>query len=127
VITLAPSFRFASRKPSSLLYHATPVLHFQYFPSPSEELKDKVLEAEIKAQRLRKQRRAILKRVKALGAREEANIEEMEADEAITEPRAPSIENSQGESLEGLLSPTGLSQVSFNSFDRTSLMPSGNG
>jgi hypothetical protein len=75
----------------------------------SEELKDKVLKTEIKAQRLRKQRRTILKRVKALSTREEANIEEIETDEVITEPPAPSTKDSQGEPLGGLLSPTGFS------------------
>jgi hypothetical protein len=41
-----------------------------------------VLEAEAKALRLRKQRRVILKKVRALGAREESNIEGLKMNEA---------------------------------------------
>jgi hypothetical protein len=48
----------------------------------SDDLKEKVLEVEVKALRLRKQRRVILKKVRALGAREKSNIEGLKMDEA---------------------------------------------
>lgn len=85
----------------------------------SEQLQAKALEAEAKAHRLRKQRRAILKKVRALGDQEEKNIEEMEADEAagMIPPPVPGPTGAQ--------SPTGLSQVSFGSFGRTSPVPTG--
>jgi hypothetical protein len=87
----------------------------------SDELKEKVLKAEAKALRLRKQRRVILKKVRALGTREESNIEGLEMDEAVAEALEPFTE----EQPQAALSPTGLSQVSFNLFDRTSLVPTG--
>jgi hypothetical protein len=49
----------------------------------SDDLKEKMLKAEAKALRLRKQRRVILKKVRALGAREESNIEGLKINEAV--------------------------------------------
>jgi hypothetical protein len=51
-----------------------------------------VLEAEVKALRLRKQRRVILKKVRALGARKESNIEDLKMDEAASAAFEPPIE-----------------------------------
>jgi hypothetical protein len=87
----------------------------------SDDLKEKVLEAEAKALRLRKQRRVILKKVRALGAREESNIEGLEMDEAVSAAFEPPAE----EQPQAAPSPTGLSQVSFGSFGRTSPVPTG--
>jgi hypothetical protein len=57
----------------------------------SDDLKEKVLEAEAKALRLRKQRRVILKKVRALGAREESNIEGLKIDKAASAAFEPSV------------------------------------
>jgi hypothetical protein len=70
----------------------------------SDDLKEKVLEAEVKALRLRKQRRVILKKVRALGAREENNIEGLEMNEAAFAAFEPSVERQS----QAVLSPTGL-------------------
>jgi hypothetical protein len=87
----------------------------------AEKARQEWLEAEMKAIRLRKKMRALQKRMRILGDREEQNIRDLEVDETLAEasatvsgPEAPS-------------SPTGFSQVSFGSlFDRTSPLPSGN-
>jgi hypothetical protein len=50
-----------------------------------------MLEAEAKALRLRKQRRIILKKVRALGTREESNIEGLKMDEAAFAAFEPSV------------------------------------
>jgi hypothetical protein len=50
--------------------------------SKAERLQDEALKAEAKASRLRRQRRALLKRLYFLDAREKMNIEELEQDEA---------------------------------------------
>jgi hypothetical protein len=76
-------------------------------------LQAEALKAETKAHRLRKQRRALLKKLKALGDREEQNIEEMEADEALATVSVP-------EPVPDPRSPTVLSQASFGSLSRTS-------
>jgi hypothetical protein len=57
----------------------------------SDDLKEKVLEAEAKALRLRKQRRVILKKVRALGAREESNIKGLKMDKAASAAFEPSV------------------------------------
>jgi hypothetical protein len=51
-----------------------------------------VLEAEAKALRLRKQRRVILKKIRALGAREESNIEGLKMDKAASAAFEPFME-----------------------------------
>jgi hypothetical protein len=87
----------------------------------SDDLKEKMLKAEAKALRLRKQRRVILKKVRALGAREESNIEGLKMNEAASAAFEPPVERQP----QAVFSPTGLSQVSFDSFDKTSLVPTG--
>jgi hypothetical protein len=87
----------------------------------SDDLKEKMLEAKAKALRLRKQRRVILKKVRALGAREESNIEGLKINEAASAAFKPSAK----EQPRAILSLTGLFQVSFNSFNRTSPVPTG--
>jgi len=47
----------------------------------ADDLQAKAIEAEAKAHRLRQQRRAILQKMKAMGDREETNIEASEAEE----------------------------------------------
>jgi hypothetical protein len=51
-----------------------------------------VLKAEAKALRLRKQRRVILKKVRALGTREENNIKGLKMDEAAFAAFEPLVE-----------------------------------
>jgi hypothetical protein len=51
-----------------------------------------VLKAEVKALRLRKQRRVILKKVRALGTREESNIEGLKMDKAAFAAFEPFVE-----------------------------------
>jgi hypothetical protein len=63
--------------------------------------------------------------VRALGSREEQNIQEMEEDEASGIASGDAATRAQSPSR-GPTSPTGLSQVSFGSFGRTSPVPSGN-
>jgi hypothetical protein len=58
----------------------------------SDDLKEKMLKAEAKALRLRKQRRVILKKVRALGAREESNIEGLKMNKAASAAFEPSAE-----------------------------------
>jgi hypothetical protein len=63
-----------------------------------ERLQDEALRAEAKAARLRRQRRALVKRLHALDAREKVNIEELEIDERLADASAS----------EPLLDPSGL-------------------
>jgi hypothetical protein len=100
---------------------ASPWVEFDRLQKQSEDLQAKAIEAEAKAHRLRKQRRVLLKKMKALGDREEKNIEEMEADEASAEVVSAPVASASP----GPTSPTGLSLVSFGSFGRTSPVPSG--
>ena len=100
---------------------AAPLAEMERIFKKAEKMQAEALEAEAKAHRLRKQRRALLKKMRELGAREERKIEELEVDEMLAEASAvvsgPEAPNS----------PTGFSQVSFGSlFDRTSPLPSGN-
>jgi hypothetical protein len=84
-----------------------------------ERLQDEALRAEAKAARLRRQRRALAKRLHALDAREKVNIEELEINERLANTSA-------SEPLPdppGPQSPSGFSQVSFGSLGRTSLVP----
>jgi hypothetical protein len=59
--------------------------------------------------------------VRALGAREESNIEGLKMNEAVLKALEPLPE----EQPQAALSLTRLFQVSFNSFNKTSLMPTG--
>jgi hypothetical protein len=87
----------------------------------SEKLQTEALEAEAKAIRLRRQRRSVLKKLKEIDARERLNIEELEINEAA----AKALEPSAGEQPQAALSPTRLSQMSFDSFGKTSPVPTG--
>jgi hypothetical protein len=50
-----------------------------------------VLKAEVKALRLRKQRRVILKKVRALGTRKESNIKGLKMNETASAAFEPSV------------------------------------
>jgi hypothetical protein len=104
---------------------ASPWDEFDRLQKQSDQLQAAALEAEAKAHRLRKQRRTLLKKLKALEDREERNIEEMEVDELIAgaavSTEAPPIQVA----FPGAISPTALSQVSFGSLNRTSPIPTG--
>ncbi len=52
-----------------------------------EELSDQIAASEAKSSRLRKQKRLLLKRLKEMGAREEKNVEELEADGLAVEQK----------------------------------------
>jgi hypothetical protein len=84
-----------------------------------DDLDRQIIEAESKALRLRKQKRALQKKLRGLGDREEQNIRDLELDEMLAEIPV-------GEQPETATSPTGFSQVSFGSFGRISPVPSGN-
>jgi hypothetical protein len=101
---------------------ASPWAEFDRIHQQKEKIREQRLEAERKAIRLRKQERLLQKRLKALGDREEQNILDLEADEALDEALAdmPVLE-----SVPGPQSPTGFSQVSFGSLGRTSPVPAG--
>jgi hypothetical protein len=89
-----------------------------------EDVERQIIEAEAKALRLRKQKRQLQKKLRELGDREERNIQDLELDELMGDlPQAspPGLVSSS----QGLTSPTGLSQVSFGSFGRTSPVPTG--
>jgi hypothetical protein len=100
---------------------ASPWSKFDKLYKEKEKVRQQRLEAELKAVRLRKQERALQKRLKALGDREEQNILDLEMNEAAVEALEPSAE----EQPQAALSPTGLSQVSFGSFGKTSPVPTG--
>jgi hypothetical protein len=53
--------------------------------SHKEKLKKQILETEVKALRLRRQKRAIQKKMRALGDREEQNNRELKLDEMLAE------------------------------------------
>jgi hypothetical protein len=57
-------------------------VEYQRLISKAERLQDKALKAEAKASRLRRQRRALLKRLHSLNTRKKVNIEELEQNEA---------------------------------------------
>ena len=97
--------------------------------SKKDNLDEQIFEAEAKALRLRRQKRLIQKRLRALGEQEMKNIEELEAEEAAAEAAeaAPAsedpatLESPSGEDR------TGFSQFSWDDFDRMSPMPFGSG
>jgi hypothetical protein len=53
--------------------------------SQKAKLEEQILEAKAKALRLRRQKRAIQKKMRSLGDREEQNIQELELNEMLTE------------------------------------------
>jgi hypothetical protein len=57
----------------------------------SNDLKEKILKAEVKALRLRKQRRIILKKVRALDTRKESNIKGLKMNKATSAAFEPSV------------------------------------
>jgi type I site-specific restriction endonuclease len=78
---------------------ASPHAEYQRLATESARLQDEALRAEAKAARLRRQRRALLKRLHALDAREKVNIEELEADERLLDKLAPPLIPSAGSGL----------------------------
>ena len=72
---------------------ASPAAECARLVKESERLQDEALRAEAKAARLRRQRRALLKRLQDLDAREKANIEELEEDERLAAPPVPSFDS----------------------------------
>jgi hypothetical protein len=102
----------------------------------AEKLREQRLEAERKAIRLRSQERALYKKMRELGDREDQNILDLEAEEALeralaasppptgaSSDPAPGIPpGPAGFSSPGPISPIALSQVSFSSLSRTSLV-----
>jgi hypothetical protein len=107
---------------------ASPHAECQRLATESARLQNEALLAEAKAARLRRQRRALLKRLHALDAREKVNIEELEADERSLGEFVPPLTPSAGSGLPAPgvpPSPAGFSQVSFGSLNRTSpVLPS---
>ena|ERR1700722_8380053 len=102
---------------------AAPTAEMERLADKDEKLSKEVLELEAKALRLRRERRRVRQKMRVLGAREEQNILDLEADEAAADVAVPPVSrDSPGEPI----SPTGLSQVSFGSFGRTSPVPVGN-
>jgi hypothetical protein len=105
---------------------AQPWDEFNRVLKKKKELDKQILAAEAKAIRLRKQRRLLQKKIKSLGNREAQNILDLEADEALDEALTdlPVLEPTQA-STPRPQSPSGFSQVSFGSLDRTSPVPTG--
>jgi uncharacterized protein (DUF3084 family) len=97
----------------------SPWSEFDKLHKEKENIRQQRLKAELKAVRLRKQKRALQKRLKALGNREKQNILDLEINEATVEALKPFAE----EQPQAALSPTRLSQISFSSFNKTSSMP----
>jgi hypothetical protein len=76
------------------------------------------VKAEAKALRLRRQKRLLQKKLRALSDQEKLNILNLEINEAAAE----AVATTPAELLSSL---TRFSQVSFGSFDRTSPVPTG--
>jgi hypothetical protein len=87
---------------------ASPWAEVDKLQQEDERLSEKIVEAEAKAARLRKQRRVTRRKLKMLGDREYKNILEMETDEAVS-AAVTGVFNPDPNPL----SPTGFSQVSF--------------
>jgi hypothetical protein len=64
-----------------------------------DKLREQRIEAEAKAVRLRKQKRQLLKKTRALGDRESKVIKELEADERLLDELAPPLTPSAGSGL----------------------------
>jgi hypothetical protein len=89
---------------------ASPWEEYEKIFKQKEELRERRLEAEMKAVRLRKQERLLQKKLRELGSREEQNILDLEADEVLM---GLGEDAPQSEAL-GASSPGGLSQASFS-------------
>jgi hypothetical protein len=97
---------------------ASPWSEFDKLYKEKEKIRQQRLKAELKAVRLCKQKRALQKRLKALGDREKQNILDLKINEAAGKALKSSAEGQPPAAL----SPIGLSQISFSSFGRTSLI-----
>jgi hypothetical protein len=86
-----------------------------------EKLRSEAMALELKVLRLRKQARALRKKMRELGDREEQNILDLKMDEALAEALDPELPHSSP--APGPQSPSGFSQVSFGSLGRTSPVP----
>jgi len=102
---------------------SAPLAEIERLADKDEKLEKEVIELRIKTLRLQREQRRVRRKMRELGVREDQNILDLEADEATT--RAAAAPESRVASP-GPTSPTGLSQVSFGSFGRTSPVPSGN-
>jgi glycine/D-amino acid oxidase-like deaminating enzyme len=103
----------------------SPIAEVERLSSKAEVLRERRLEAERTAIRLRKQEKALHRKMRELGAREEQNILELEMEEAAEEVLDPSELPSSAPALGVPPSPAGFSQISFGSLDRTSPVPTG--
>jgi hypothetical protein len=86
------------------------------------KLRSERLALKIKVLRLRKQERILRKKMRELGDREEQNILDLKIDEAFAAALAPELLYSSP-TLGVPLSPASFSQISFDSLDRTSPVP----
>ena len=80
-----------------------------------DDLSQQILEAEARVRRLRRERQRVHLQQRQLVKQEEQNVEEKEWDELLSED----LPTSFGEALVGITSPTGASQASWGSLDRT--------
>jgi hypothetical protein len=73
---------YRNQRPCEL---APPWTEFAQLQKEKEKVQQQRLESELKTVRLRKQKRSLLKRIKALSDKEELNILDLEVDEAAAE------------------------------------------
>jgi hypothetical protein len=100
----------------------------------TDALREQCLKAERKIIRLRKQARALYKKMRELGDREDQNILDLEIEEemeeaakrTLTAPSDPSELPNSAPALGFPPSPADFSQMSFSSLNRTSSIPTGN-
>src|SRR5450432_2411206 len=107
---------------------ASPMAEVERLALKAEKLREQRLEAERKAIRLRTQERALYKKMRELGDRENQNILDLEAEEALERVLAasqPPTGAGSGPAPGVSPGPAGFSPVSFGSLDRTSLVPTG--
>jgi hypothetical protein len=104
---------------------ASPMAEVERLNSKAEVLRERRLEAERTAIRLRKQEKALYRKMRELGAREEQNILELEMEETAEEALDFSELPNSAPALGFPPSPASFSQVSFNSLSRISLVPTG--
>jgi uncharacterized protein (DUF3084 family) len=71
---------------------ASPWSEFDKLHKEKEKIRQQRLKAKLKAVRLRKQERALQKRLKALSDREKQNILDLEMDEATVKALKPAVE-----------------------------------
>jgi hypothetical protein len=110
---------------------ASPMVEVERLGAKVDTLREQRLEAERKAIRLRKQERALIKKMRELGNREDQNILDLEIEEEMEEAAKRALSSSSDPSelpnsapaLGFPPSPAGFSQVSFDSLGRTSPVP----